>query len=149
MFILNEKPLALDIAFEHEGIQYPANWLRLASNEERAALGITEVVEQPRLDDRYYWVQDNGNGTFTSTAKDLESIRSMRLAEIQTTAYSLLAPTDYKYVRSVETGEPVDDATKAHRTAIRTAYTANETAINACTTVEALAALTFTWPEAI
>ena len=56
MFLLDGRILQLDTPFEHDGTSYPANWLRLASPEARAAIGITEVVEQPRPDDRFYWV---------------------------------------------------------------------------------------------
>ena len=60
MFMLNDKPLALDTAFSTEdGTQYPSNWLRLASPEERAAIGITEVPDAPSYDDRFYWGVDN------------------------------------------------------------------------------------------
>jgi hypothetical protein len=45
MFVLDGKPLSPDVAFTHDGIQYPANWLRLATPEERAAIGITEVPD--------------------------------------------------------------------------------------------------------
>ena len=37
MFVLNGKPLPVDVAFTHEGIQYPANWLRLTSATEKAS----------------------------------------------------------------------------------------------------------------
>ena len=38
MFLLDGKPLALDTPFTDPatGVQYPANWLRLATPEERA-----------------------------------------------------------------------------------------------------------------
>ena len=56
MFVLNGKPLALDRAFTTpDGTQYPKNWLRLASPEQRAAIGITEQPNPPSWDQRYYW----------------------------------------------------------------------------------------------
>jgi hypothetical protein len=61
MFLLNDKPISPDTAFTHEGIQYPNNWLRLASPEERAAIGITEVADPVRADDRFYWNGDINN----------------------------------------------------------------------------------------
>jgi hypothetical protein len=44
MFILNGKPLSPDVAFTDPatGVQYPANWLRLSTLEEKEAIGITE-----------------------------------------------------------------------------------------------------------
>ena len=62
MFMLNDKPISLDSAFTtDDGTQYPANWLRLASPAERAAIGITEVPDPVRADDRYYWDGDINN----------------------------------------------------------------------------------------
>ena len=51
VFILDGKPLALDRPFVAHGTQYPANWLRLATPAERAAIGITEGPD-PRAYDR-------------------------------------------------------------------------------------------------
>ena len=61
MFLLDNKPLPIDRAFEHDGIQYPSNWLRFASAEDKAAIGITEVAEPARADDRFYWNGDINN----------------------------------------------------------------------------------------
>ena len=59
MFILNEKPLSPDVAFtDANGIQRPANWLRLASPEEREDAGVTEVPDPPTYDQRFYWGPD-------------------------------------------------------------------------------------------
>lgn len=148
MFMLDNKPLPIDTAFEHNDVLYPANWLRLASAEEKAELGITEVADQVRPDDRFYWVADNGDGTFTATPKELASVKAMLASQLKATAFSLLSATDYKLVRQVETGEPVDAATTAHRAAIRAAYAANAAAIQGAQDVAACAALAFEWPSA-
>ena len=58
MFILDGKPLSPDVAFTHDGIQYPANWLRLVSTEEREAIGITEEPDPAAYDQRFYWGYD-------------------------------------------------------------------------------------------
>lgn len=146
MFFIHGNRLQVGQPFSVDGVQYPANWLQLTSDEEKAAIGITEVVEQQRPDDRFYWVTENADGSFSTTPKDLEAVRSMRLAEIRAASYSLLSPTDYKLVRHVETGEAVDSATTAARAAIRSAYASNAAAIAAASTVDQLATLTFTWP---
>jgi hypothetical protein len=46
MFIFDGKPLSPDVAFTDPatGVQYPANWLRLSTLEEKEAIGITEVL---------------------------------------------------------------------------------------------------------
>ena len=37
---LGSRRLQLDVAWEHNGVQYPANWLRLSTAQDRAELGI-------------------------------------------------------------------------------------------------------------
>ena len=59
-FKLDGKPLVVDVPFKtSDGTQYPANWLRLASADEKAALKITEVADDLVYDNRFYW----GDGT--------------------------------------------------------------------------------------
>lgn len=137
MFLLNNNPLSPDSAFTHNDIQYPANWLRLATSEERAAIGITEAADPERYDDRFYWGVGN--------PKDLVQLQAMLVDQIKQTAYTLLQPTDYKITRSVELNQPVFADVLAAREAIRTASNANEAAVLACTSVPELAALQLAW----
>jgi hypothetical protein len=139
MFMLNNKPISLDTAFTHDGIQYPANWLRLASPEERVAIGITEVDDAPMYDDRFYWA--------SGQPKDLDLLKIWLVNQVKVTAGTLLVPTDWKIIRATETAAAIDANVLAVRSAIRTASNANETAINACTTVDELAVLQLNWPE--
>lgn len=140
MFLLNGNPLSLDTAFTGaNGTQYPANWLRLASPEERAAIGITEEADPATYDDRFYWGVGN--------PKDLDQCKAMLTAQVKQTAGSLLAQTDWKIVRFAETGTAVDTATSEYRAAVRAASNANEQAIDECDTVDELAALQLTWVE--
>lgn len=138
MFMLNDKPLPLDTAFTHDGVQYPANWLRLTTLAEKEAIGITEVADPVAYNDRYYWGPDN--------PKDLDQCKANLTAQIKQTAGSLLAPTDWKIIRASETSTTVDAETLAERAAIRTASNTNEAAVAACVTVDELAALQLTWP---
>ena len=71
MFLLNENPLAVDTAFTNDGIQYPANWLRLSTAEEKLAIGITEVADAVRADDRFYW---DGNIANPKALADKEEV---------------------------------------------------------------------------
>lgn len=148
-FILDGRVLPLDTPFEHDGINYPANWLRLTTPEERAAIGITERPDYPRPDDRFYWVSENPDGTWTAIPKDIDAIRSMLVTQVKTTAYSLLAPTDYKYTRKVETGRDIDDATVQKRADIRAANDTNLKKIKDAKDVDEMAALVFEWPQGL
>lgn len=139
MFILNDRPLGLDVAFTHNDVQYPANWLRLASPEERAAIGITEIADLELFDNRFYW--DVG------IPKDLDLLKIWLTNEIKVTAGTLLAPTDWKITKSSELGTKVDLKTLVKRAAIRKASDEHEAAIATCTSVEQLSQLSFSWPE--
>jgi len=141
MFKLDGKTLQTGVAFTHNDIQYPANWLNLSTPEEKAAIGITEVTEQPRPDDRYYWVTDNGDGTYTTTPKDLTALKVFATEQVNLTAGAILAPTDYMVIKAYETGTTIDAAWNTWRNEIRTQAVAQKTAISACTTVEQLIAL--------
>ena len=174
MFLLNDKPLGLDVPFTTaDGTQHPANWIRLASPAERAAIGITEVADPVPHDDRFYWApgvpklledreesDEQGNPLYvkvydaqTETMVDsterlvTKGLKSQFVAQVKATAGSLLAATDWKVTRAAEGVKAVDADTLAARAAIRAASDANETAIKACTTVEQLAALQLTWPK--
>lgn len=138
MFLLNGKPLPLDTSFKHNDVQYPANWLRLTTLAEKEAIGITEVPDPAPYDDRYYWGLGN--------PKDLNQCKSNLIMQIKQTAGSLLSVTDWKIIRATETGVPASAETLAARAAIRTASNDNEYAVNACKTVDQLAALQLNWP---
>ena len=145
MFLLNGKALAIDTPFEYEGVRYPANWLRLSTLEEKEAIGITEVVEEARPDDRFYWVTDNGDGTYTATPKDLEDLKSQIVTQVKAIAGTMLAQSDWKIIRQAEGGTAADAETLYTRSAIRERSNAHEASINVCTSVEELAALSFDW----
>jgi hypothetical protein len=65
MFTLNGSPISPDTAFSAGGIQYPANWLRLASPEERAAIGITEDHELHHFTRRLWAWRDEAGSAVT------------------------------------------------------------------------------------
>jgi len=54
-FKLGTKTIQLDTPFTHNDIQYPANWIRLASEADKDAIGLTWEADPVRADDRFYW----------------------------------------------------------------------------------------------
>ena len=130
------------VAFELEGIQYPANWLTLASADEKIALGLQEVVTiGSRPDDRYYWITEDlheATRTYVATPKDLVMLQTQSARIIDQQAYSLLLPSDWMVVRASESGVAVPDAWKTWRAAVRTVASRTRTALAAVTTVEQL-----------
>ena len=137
MYVLGMKKLTVGQAFEFNGIQYPADWLQKTSLEEKQAIGITEEPDPEWFDDRYYW---NVN-----VPKDLDVLKTNLIANIKSSAATLLQDTDWKIIRSSETNIRVDLPTLNKRAEIRTKSNEFEDSINTCTSVEELAALSFDW----
>ena len=137
MFILDGKPLSPDVAFTHDGIQYPANFLRLATPEERAAIGITEEPDPQPYDQRFYWGYDaDGN----LIPKDHVQLVEQWSQQTRTTAGTLLQPTDWMIIRQADNGVEADPAVKTWREDIRLATGEKITAIEATTATDELAA---------
>ena len=136
-------------AFEWDSIQYPANWCNLSSPEEKAAIGMVDVIYGTPANDQYYWVSQDApvyNGTvveinYTATPKDLVACQNQAVSSLNATAYSILLPTDWMVVKAIETSGTVAPAWNTWRQDIRTQAAAQVAAITACTTVDQLAAL--------
>ena len=155
-FKLDGKPLAVDVAFTHNEIQYPANWLRLSTAEEKTAIGITEVEDPKVYDSRFYW----GNGTAKALddedAKDeegnllknpdgsqmvIQGVKSVLKAQEKQTAGTLLAKYDWYVVRKAEKSTAIPTAITTYRDAVRTACDTREKEIDACSDTAALVTL--------
>ena len=137
-------------AFEWDSIQYPANWCNLSSPEEKAAIGMVDVVYGQYPNDTYYWVSQDApvyTGTvveinYTATSKDLVQCKINAVNAAQTTAYSILLPTDWMVVKAFETSGTVAPAWNTWRENIRMQARQQVALIEATTTVAELAALT-------
>ena len=156
-FKLDGKPLAVDVAFKtSDGTQYPANWLRLASADEKAALKITEVADDPVYDSRFYWGDGTAKALDDEDAKDKDGnllknpdgsqmvilgVKSVLKAQEKEIAGSLLAKYDWYVVRKAETSKAIPTTIKTYRTAIRTACATRETEIDNCADTAALVTL--------
>ena len=98
--------------FEWDGIFYPANWCNLSTPEEKAAIGMVDVVYGTQPNQTYYWVSEDApvynaqtnqvDINFTATPKDLTSVKTNAINQINATAYSLLFPTDWMVVKRSE-----------------------------------------------
>jgi len=171
MFMLNNNPLPVGRAFVHDGIQYPANWLRLASAAEKAAIGITEVADPVRADDRFYWSGDvnlpkelndreevdaEGNPMWVQVLGEVDGVpamvdsderlvtkglKSQWVAQVKDTAGKQLAATDWMVIRKAERGTEIPTATAAHRAAILAEAERLETAIAGAADIDAFIAV--------
>ena len=138
MFLLNGQPLSPDVAFiDANGIQRPANWLRLASPEEREAAGITEVPDPPTWDQRFYWGYDADGHLIP---KDHAQLVEQWTQQTRTTAGTLLTPTDWIIIREADNGKAADPVIKTWREEIRLAAGSKIYELEQTTTTDELAA---------
>jgi hypothetical protein len=76
MFFLNGKPVRLDadltVGEGDEAITYPA--MSLLNAELRAEIGIVEVPDPVRPDDRLYFVTENADGTYDATPRPRDQV---------------------------------------------------------------------------
>jgi len=145
MFILDGKSLSPDVAFTdpQTGVQYPANFLRLSTPEEREAIGITEVPDPQPYDQRFYWGYDaDGN----LIPKDHSQLVEQWTQQTRTTAGTLITPTDWMVIREQDNGVSVDPEIKGWREDLRLASELKISGIVTTATTEELAAFV-TSPE--
>ena len=171
MYKVNNKPLPLDRAFTLGDIQYPANWLRRSTSEDRAALGITWETEETRANDRFYWsgdinnpkamedreeVDEDGNPMYVKVLGEVngepamvdsderlvtKGLKSQWVAQVKVTAGTMLAGSDWMVIRKAERDVAIPADVAAKRAAIVAEADRLESAITACTTVEELIAV--------
>ena len=144
-FQLNSKPLATDVAFKtSDGTQYPANWLRLASADEKKKIGITEVADEATYDERFYWGVGNAKELVDKTEKidgkdvTTKGLKTNWVDQQKKTAGSLLAPSDWYVTRKAEKGTAIPSDITTYRDSLRTICKTREDEINACSDVAAL-----------
>ena len=148
-FMLDGRILPLDTAFTHDGTGYPANWLRLATPEMREAIGITEIVDQPRPDDRFYWVSENPDGSWNAIPKDLAGLKVTWAAQFRQTAWTLLEPSDWLVIRKLEIDTPVPADWLSYRESVRTTCELAIGSLEATTDIDAFIAsvTSVQWPN--
>jgi len=160
-FIYNGQPISIDAPFTApDGTRYP----NLRSPELRAALGVTEVADEPAYDQRFYWgvgnpkllndreeVDQDGNPmwvqeydpvteSMVNTDKRLvtKGLKSQWIAQVKDTAGKLLSRTDWYITRSVERNVAVPPTVVGYRTSVIAESERLESAIKLCTSVEQL-----------
>ncbi len=137
------RTLPMDTPWEYQGINYPANWLRLSTQLDRDRLGIVWEPDPEPYDQRFYW----GPGL----PKDHAQLVQQWVAQTRTTAGTLLTPTDWMVVRELDNGTTMAANWKTWRQAVRDASEVKVAAIEATTDTDALAAYITgadypTWP---
>lgn len=142
------KTIQAHTEFELNGKHYNSKWTARMNAEEKAALGISDIVYGPRPDERFYWVTSNGlqlvdgvpTETYSSTPKDLAALQTQYVAQFKAQANNLLAATDWMVIRKAERGVEIPAEAVTERADIIAECARLEAAVTAATTVEELAA---------
>ena len=157
--------IPVDVPFTIGTTNYPANWLRLSTAEEKTAAGIIEVADPKVYDSRFYWgdgtakALDDVDATYAEDASDgsykkgdlmkdengnqivILGVKSQLKAQEKVTAGSLLARYDWYVVRKAEKSTAIPTAITTYRDAVRTACDTREKEIDACSDTAALVTL--------
>ena len=148
------------VPFEWDGNFYPANWCNVSTPEEKASIGMVDVVYGTQANDQYYWVSEDApvynaetnqvDINYTNTPKDLTGVKTSSVQQVNSTAYSILLPTDWMVVKAVETSTTVPADWNTWRESIRTTAATATTAIDSAVDVDAVATImqNIVWPLA-
>ena len=134
-------------------VQYPKNIFTVWSESELNNVGLYTVVfdNSNKKDDSCYTNTDvsyafaDGKVTASygaATPKELDDVKSQKKATIKQGASNLLTPTDWYVIKATEVESySVPEAVTTYRADVRTASNDMESKIDACSTVDELAAL--------
>jgi hypothetical protein len=154
------RPKAITIG----DVSYPQNIFMLWSSDELEAIGIySVVVDNDNFKNPSYYINTNQSFDFandvvtasygTATPKALDDTTDPDTGDVTyglkwnhnqviiNQAYGLLQPNDWYVVREQEAGTPIPADWSTFRTDVRSTAADMESKINACTTVDELAAL--------
>lgn len=139
-YILDGKTISPDSAFTHDGIQYPAGWLRRVSEESREAIGVYWQPDPPTHDQRFWWGYTPSGDLMP---KNLDELKDRWTSQVRNTAGQYLSKTDWLIIRSIDpsSGIEVSEEVLAERELIRQKSNIKEASIAAADTVESLVAL--------
>ena len=140
----NNNRYYLGTPFTYNGTAYTRHG---ATHAKFIDLGFTQVIVASRPDDRFYVVTGPANdGSYSTTARDLATLKTQYVAEQKQRAHRLLTGTDWYVLRLIDGGFTDADSQvpadiRTYRAGIRTASDTRCTQINAVTSVAALETL--------
>jgi hypothetical protein len=145
MFLLNGNRLSEGTSFyDANGTQYPSGWLNQATEEQKAAIGITWVADPAPVDTRFYWDTDLPKALEDKLEEDGSTTKGLKTtfkAQVKDTANKLLAQTDWYVIRKAERSVDIPTDIADKRSAIVTEANRLDTAIDGVDTVEGLIAI--------
>jgi len=128
-----------DTGFTSGDVNYPAGWIKNASQSEREKLNIVPAPATPRHDQRFSWgFKSDG----TENWKDLTELKKLWSDKQTEIANQTLALSDWMVIKATEvTSFTVPTAWTTYRSKVREACNNRQTEINAASTAAALKAL--------
>jgi hypothetical protein len=145
MFLLNGKLLQTGVSFyDANGTQYPANWLNLSTEEQKAAIGITWVADPIPVDTRFYWDINLPKALEDKLEEDGSTTKGLKTTfktQVKDTANKLLANTDWYVIRKAERSVDIPTDIADKRSAIITEANRLDSEIGLVDTVEGLIAI--------
>jgi len=140
-------------SFTIDGVTYPSNWLNQATPAQKQTLGLVEVVAtNTPFDPKYYWTGETLDGatlTYTGTPKELADVKQGAISDLNQTAYTLLFPTDWMYVRLQEASTPIPADVLTYRSNVRSVTASIKAAVNDAPSVDVVAIVmaNIDWPS--
>jgi hypothetical protein len=142
---------------DNNGTKHPYNWTNWTA-EDKTKWGVTwQDDPDTSYDNRFYWARDverslddinvvdeDGNAVIDPTTGVQQvqlGLKSQWIEITKSTANGLLTSSDWYVVRNAEKSTAIPADITTYRDAVRTASGTIETAINACTTLDAFKAL--------
>ena len=129
-------------AFKHPttGNQYPRNWITLATDSEKAAIGLIEVTYSGSHGVSEYYINAESSPLYNAsagtvvitkskTARDLTTLKASKTSEIKRSANASMSTTDWYVTRKSETSTAIPSNVTAYRTACRLVCNSVKTAI--------------------
>ena len=141
-------------AFKHPttGNQYPRNWITLATDSEKAAIGLIEVTYSGSHGVSEYYINAESSPVYNAsagtvvitkskTARDLTALKADKTSEIKRSANASMSTTDWYVTRKSETSTAIPSNVTAYRTACRLVCNSVKTAIASASDLAGLIAI--------
>ena len=151
MYLLNGIRLSPNRGFTHNGVQYPANWIELSTEDDREAIGITYAAPSPSsyIDSRFYTLDENKK----EVEKNLDELKVEWKAIQNKDAYNLLSSTDWYVIRKNEIDVDIPTEVSSYRSSVRSVCEQRNNALDSATNItefiDATAFNGMNWPNRV
>ena len=143
-----------------DGVQHPKNIFSMWTEAELKAIGIYPIaIDSTNFSNTAYYTNtsitytynseaDTVTGTYgTATPQDLAELKAWEVESTNIYAANLLEKYDWYTLRAARGGAAIPSAVATYQAAVTTKANEHEAAINAVSTLSALAALEVEWPS--